>query len=146
MTQQTMHAQMGGETGGSEELIQAGAVAFGLEYRSLHEGAKGGVCIHVYGDKLEGPDKEFLRFDCFRLAPRYRYRNASLKKNERLLLNFTAEGDSRAWTLDKTKNRLPTMLIRYQSADIARSIDQREVDAALPKIVAWTETTTHNSA
>ena len=146
MTQQTMHAQVGAETGGSEELIQAGAVAFGLEYRTLHEGAEEGVCIHVYGDKLEGPDKEFLRFDCFRLARHYHYRNASVKKNERLLLNFTAEGDSRAWTLDKIKNRLPTMLIRCQAADIARSIDRREVDAALPKIVAWTETTTHNSA
>ena len=137
---------MSGETGGSAELIQAGAVAFGLEYRALHEGAEEGVCIHVYGDKLEGPDKEFLRFDCFRLAPHYHYRNASLKKNERLLLNFTAEGDSRAWTLDKIKNRLPIMLIRFKAADIARSIDQRECDAALPKIVAWTETKTHNRA
>ena len=137
---------MGGETGGSEELIQAGAVAFGLEYRALHEGAQGGVCIHVYGDKLDGPDKEFLLFDCFRLAPHYHYRNASLKKNERLLLNFTAEGDSRAWTLDKIKNHLPIMLIRCQAADIARSIDQREVAAALLKIIAWTETKTHNRA
>ena len=50
MAQQTMHAQMGGETSGSEELIQAGAVTFGLEYRTLHEGAEEGVCIHVYGD------------------------------------------------------------------------------------------------
>ena len=146
MIQQTMHTQMGGETGGSEELIQAGVVAFGLEYRTLHEGAEKGVCIHVYGDKLEGPDNEFLLFDCFRLAPHYHYRNASLKKNERLLLDFTAEGDSRAWTLDKIKNHLPIMLIRCQAADIARSIDQREVDAALPKIVAWTETKTHNRA
>ena len=87
---------MSGETGGSEELIQAGAVAFGLEYRILHEGAEEGVCIHVYDDKLEGPDKEFLRFDCVRLAPHYHYRSASLKKNERLLLDFTAEGDCRA--------------------------------------------------
>ena len=96
MTQQTIHAQMSGETGGSEELIQAGAVAFALEYRTLHEGAEEGVCIQVYGDKLERPDKEFLRFDCFRLAPHYHYRSASLKKNERLLLDFTAEGDCRA--------------------------------------------------
>ena len=137
---------MSGETGGSEELIQAGAVAFGLGYRTLHEGAEEGFCIHVYGDKLEGSDKEFLRFDCFRLAPYYHYRNASLKKTERLMLDFTAEEDSLAWTLDKIKNRLPTMLIGCQAADIARSIDRREVDAALPKIVAWTETTTHNSA
>ena len=63
MTQQTKHAQMGGETGGSEELIQAGAVTSGLEYRTLHEVAEEGVCIQVYGDRLEGPDKELLRLD-----------------------------------------------------------------------------------
>ncbi len=112
MAQQTMHAQMGGETGGPEELIQAGAVTFGLEYRTLNEGAEEGVCIHVYGEKLAGQDKELLRFDCFRVAPHYHYRNATVKKNERLMLDFTAEGDALAWTLDKIKNRLPIMLIR----------------------------------
>ncbi len=59
MAQQTMHAQMGGETGGPEELIQAGAVTFGLEYRTLNEGAEEGVCIHVYSDQLKGQDKSF---------------------------------------------------------------------------------------
>jgi len=144
MTQQTMHAQMGGETGGAEELIGAGAVTFGLEYRTLHDGAEEGVCIHVYGESLEGQDKELLRFDCFRAAPHYHYRNANVKKNERLRLDFTAEGDSLAWTLDKIKNRLPIMLIRCEAEDIARQVDQRDIDAALPKIVAWAETKTHN--
>ena len=96
MTQQTMHAQMGGETGGPEKLIQAGAVTFGLEYRTLHEGAEKGVCIHVYGDRLEWPDKELLHLDCIRVASHYNYWNASVKKNERLLLDFTVEGDSLA--------------------------------------------------
>jgi hypothetical protein len=69
-----------------------------------------------------------------------------VKKNERLMLDFTAEGDSLAWTLDQIKNRLPIMLIRCEAEDIARQIDQRDVDAALPKIVAWAETKTHNRA
>ena len=142
MTQQTLHAQMGGETGGAEELIQAGAVTFGLEYRTLHDGAEEGVCIHVYGNSIQGQDKELLRFDCFREAPHYHYRNSTTKKNERLMLDFTAEGDPLAWTLDKIKNRLPIMLIRCDAEDVARSVDQREVDAALPKIVAWAETKT----
>ena len=142
MTQQAMHAQMGGETGGAEELIQAGAVSFGLEYRILHEGAEEGVCIHVYGNSIPGQDKELLRFDCFREAPHYHYRNSTTKKNERLMLDFTSEGDPLAWTLDKIKNRLPIMLIRCDAEDVARSVDQREVDAALPKIVAWAETKT----
>ena len=144
MAQQAMHAQMGGETGGPEELIKAGAVTFGLEYRTLHNGAEEGVCIHVYGDDLEGHDKELLRFDCFRVAPHYHYRNANVKKNKRLMLDFTAEGDSLAWTLDKIKNRLPIMLIRCEAEEIARRVDQRDIDAALPKIAAWAETKTHN--
>lgn len=146
MAQQTIHAQMGGETGGPEELIQAGTVTFGLEYRTLNAGAEEGVCIHVYSDFLEGEDKELLCFVCFHVAPHYHYRNATVKKNERLMLDFTAEGDSLAWTLDKIKNRLPIMLIRCEAEDIARQIDQRDVDAALPKIVAWAETKTHNRA
>ena len=93
MPQQTMHAQMGGETDGPEELIQAGSVTSGLEYRTLHEGSEEGVSVHVYSDRLEGPDKELLRLDCIRVASHYHYRNASVKKNERLLLDFTVEGD-----------------------------------------------------
>ncbi len=96
MTQKTMHAQMGGETGGPEELIQAGAVTSGLEYRTLHEGSEEGVCIHVYGDKLKGPEKELLRLDWIRVASHYHYRNASVKRNQRLLLEFTMEEDSLA--------------------------------------------------
>ena len=103
-----------------------------------------GICIEVYGDSLQGPDKELLRFDCFRVAPHYHYRNANMKKNERMMLDFTAEGAALAWTLDKIKNRLPIMLIRCEAEDIARQVDQRDLDAALPKIVAWAETKTHN--
>ena len=58
------------------------------------------------------------------------------------MLDFTALGDPLAWTLDKIKNRLPIMLIRCDAEDVARSVDQREVDAVLPKIVAWAETKT----
>ena len=146
MTQQAMHAQMGGETGGAEELIPAGAVTFGLEYRTLHGGEEEGVCIHVYGNAIAGDYKELLRFDCFRVAPHYHYRNSTIKKNDRLMLDFTAEGDALAWTIDKIKNRLPIMLLRSEADDIARNIDQKDVDAALPKIVAWAETKTHRRA
>ena len=139
MTEQVMHAQMGGETTGTEELIPAGAVTFGLEYRVLHGGEEEGICIHVYGNDLPGDDKELLRLDCFKKEPHYHYRNATIKQNIRLMLDYTAEGDPLAWALDKIKNRLPAMLLRCQADDIARKVDQREIDAALPKIVAWAE-------
>ena len=84
MTQQAMHPQLSGETGGPEELIPAGAVTFGLEYRLLHGGDEQGLCIHVYGNDMPGDDKELLRLDCFRIAPHYHYRNANVKQNIRL--------------------------------------------------------------
>ena len=40
MTQQTIQAQTGGETGESEELIKTGAVTFGLEYRTCTKAPK----------------------------------------------------------------------------------------------------------
>jgi hypothetical protein len=141
MAQPTMHAQMGGEIGGSEELIPAGALTFGLEYRLL-PGRDEGLCIHVYGNAIAGQDKELLRFDCFAVHPHYHYRNATVQKNERLKLDYTAEGDPLAWTLDKIMHRLPAMLIRCEAEPIARDLDQRAVEAALPKIVAWAETKT----
>jgi hypothetical protein len=142
MTQQGMHRQMGGELAGAEELIKAGAVTFGLEYR-LHSSGDEGICIHVFGNSIAGEDKELLRFDCFRKGPHYHYRNEPKKKNERLMLDYTAEGDPLVWTLDKIKNRLPIMLIRCEAEDIARNLDQRDINNALPKIAAWAETKTH---
>jgi hypothetical protein len=141
MAQAIMHAQMGGEVGGAEELIPAGGVTFGLEYRLL-PGRDEGLCIHVYGDALPGPDKELLRFDCFAVHPHYHYRNATVHKNERLELDYTAEGDPLVWTLDKIKHRLPAMLMRCEAEHIARNLGQGDVDAALPKIAAWAETKT----
>ena len=62
------------------------------------------------------------------------------------MLDFTAEGDALAWTLDKIKNRLPIMPLRCEADEVARDLDQKDVDAALPKIVAWAETMTHRRA
>jgi hypothetical protein len=132
---------MGGETGGPEDLIQAGAVTFGLEYRLL-PGRDEGLCIHVYGNALPGPDKELLRFDCFAVHPHYHYRNAAIQKNERLELDATAEGEPLAWALDKIRHRLPAMLLRWEAEAIARELDQRDVEAALPKLAAWAEAKT----
>jgi hypothetical protein len=138
MAQPTMHAQMGGEITGSAEFIQAGAVPLGLEYRLL-PGRDEGLCIHFYGNALPGQDKELLRLDGFAVHPHYHYRNATVQKNERLELDYTAEGDPLAWALDQSKHRLPAMLMRCEAEPIARDLDQRDIDAALPKIAAWAE-------
>ena len=141
MTQQAT----GISTRPGEELINAGAVTFGLTYRN-NVGADNdeGLCIRVYGNDLPGQDKELLRFDCFRMSPHYHYRNPPIQKNERLFLDYTTEGDPVAWTLDKIQHRLPAMLIRCEAEDIARSVEQRDINAAMPKILAWAEAKTHN--
>lgn len=36
------------------------------------------------------------------------------------------------------------MLMRCEAEDVARALDQRAVDAALPQIIAWAETKTRN--
>ena len=144
MTQ--MHAQMGGAVAGSEELISAGSVTFGLMYRTgVGEKNDEGICIHVYGNDIPGDDKELLRLDCFKLEPHYHYRNANIKQNERLMLDYTAEGGSVEWALDKIRNRLPVMLLRCGADEVARKFDQREVNAVLPQIVAWAESKTRAS-
>ncbi|MDA0734129.1 MAG: hypothetical protein O2909_05130 [Chloroflexi bacterium] len=146
MATQEMHAQMGGAVAGSEELIPAGAVTFGLMYRTgVGEKNDEGICIHVYGNDIPGNDKELLRLDCFKYDPHYHYRNATIKKNDRIFLDYTAEGGPIPWALDKIKNRLPVMLLRCEAPEVARKLDQRDVDAALPKIVAWAESKTRES-
>ena len=79
--------------------------------------------VHPPKAPKKGQDNELLRFDCFQVAHHYRYRNATMRKNERFMLDFIDEGDSRAWTLDKIRNRLPIILIRCEAEDIAGSID-----------------------
>ena len=63
--------------------------------------------------------------------------------NERLEPDFAAEGDPLSWALDKIKNQLPIMLILCGAEEIARNVDQRYIDAAMPKLVAWAETKAH---
>jgi hypothetical protein len=36
--------------------------------------------------------------------------------------------------------RLPAMLIRAGAPELARTFDQREIDAAIPKITGWAQT------
>ena len=61
------------------------------------------------------------------------------------MLDYTAEGSPIDWALDKISNRLPVMLLRCQADEVARNFDQRDVDAAIPKIIAWAESKTRDS-
>lgn len=113
----------------------AGSLSFGIEYRHLQNDQ--GICIHVFGD-LEGQQEELLRFDCFERAPHYHY--AWSTADQYVSLDTAADGDPLQWTLERLRTRLPAMLIRAGALDLARTLDQRDIDATLPKIIGWAET------
>jgi hypothetical protein len=115
--------------------IPAGVLKFGIEYRHLQ--GDQGVCIHVFGE-VNGREEEVLRFDCFERAPHYHY--AWSTNDQYVPLDATADGDPLQWTLERLQRRLPAMLIRAGAEDLARTLDQRDVDAAIPKIMGWAET------
>ena len=114
--------------------ITAGALRFGIEYRRLQNDR--GICIHVFG----GPDDrqdEVLRFDCFEREPHYHY---AWSKNDRYVpLDTAAEGEPLQWTLARLRTRLPAMLLQAGEPDLARLVDQRDIEAALPKVAGWAE-------
>lgn len=99
-------------------IIGEGAVKFGLEYRDLLSDQ--GVCLHALGD-VDGEEVELLRFDCFDHEPHYHY--GPEKRNTRLMLDKTTEGDPLDWTLKQLNERLPDMVRRAGYADLADSID-----------------------
>jgi len=74
---------------------------------------------------------------CFEREPHYHY---AWSKNDRYVpLDTAAEGGPLQWTLARLRTRLPAMLIQADEPDLAREFDQRDIDAALPKIAGWAE-------
>jgi len=114
--------------------IPSGALKFGIEYRHLQ--GDQGICIHVFGE-VNGREEEVLRFDCFQRAPHYHY--AWSTNDQYVTLDTTADGDPFQWTVERLRTRLPAMLIRAGASDLARTLDQRDIDAAIPKLIGWAE-------
>jgi hypothetical protein len=115
-------------------FLAAGILTFGIEYRHLQ--GDQGICIHVFGE-VNGQEEEVLRFDCFERAPHYHY--AWSTNDQYMPLDTTAAGDPLQWVLERLRTRLPAMLLRSGAPDLARALDQREIDAAIPKITGWAE-------
>ena len=99
-------------------IIGDGNIKFGMEYRDLLSDQ--GLCIHALGD-VDGEEVELLRFDCFDHAPHYHYGPA--KRNERLMLDQTTEGNPLDWTISQLRNQLPEMVRRAGYEELADSID-----------------------
>ncbi|MSQ26083.1 MAG: hypothetical protein EXR49_07455 [Dehalococcoidia bacterium] len=143
------------------EMIEAGAVTFGVEFRLLnaaiaaanyanykpepvlvaaYEKAAGamrdrGVTIHVF-EAGKQEQAEYLRFDCFQEDPHYHYISWGNKTNELLGMDPVANGDPLAFALETLRTRLPQMLERAggPAAELAKRVDMRVVEAALARV------------
>ncbi len=110
-------------------IVGDGAIKFGLEYRDLVSDQ--GLCIHALGE-VDGEEVELLRFDCFDHAPHYHY--GPQKRNERLMLDKTTEGDSLEWTLKQLEERLPEMVKRAGYEELASQIDGGSLTSSLEEL------------
>jgi hypothetical protein len=79
----------------------------------------GGASLHVLGsaDRLE-----HLRFDCFEKDPHYHYIRNSQRSNLVVRLDTFAEGDPRAWVLERMRSRLPEMLEHAGAPELAERV------------------------
>jgi hypothetical protein len=109
--------------------IEAGAVTFALQYRTLMPDQ--GVCIQVVGD-VGGQETELLRFDCFDQDPHYHY--APAERNERRHLDKTTAGNPVGWTLKQLRGRLPEMLEYAGYGELAGKLDRNLVASKLDEV------------
>ena len=115
-----------------------------------------GVSIYVF---QAGTKRDYLRFDCFEREPHYHYHHLhSLQDSgQEIIMNTQkigsfaesvtmnghwhqlpfdpiANGDIRAWAMDKLRNRLVPMLGQVGEADLAAKIDSEECAAAIDSL------------
>ncbi len=113
-----------------DEIIEAGAIKFGLEYRNL--GGDRGLAIHVLGDEA-GQEVELLAFDCFVNAPHYHY--GPRNKNHRFYWDTTLVPDTLRWTLDQfMSGNLPGMIRRAGYPGIVADLDRDLLDVSLREL------------
>jgi hypothetical protein len=112
-------------------IVGNGKIKFGLEYRDLLSDQ--GLCIHALGD-VDGEEVELLRFDCFDHQPHYHY--GPQKRNERLMLDKTTEGDSLEWTLAQLNQRLPDMFRRAGYPELADQVDMKALKPTMDELAA----------
>ena len=77
-----------------DEIIEAGNIRFGLEFRELPTINDRGLAIHVLSD-VAGQEIELLAFDCFERAPHYHY--GPRNKDIRIYWDMTVHPDPLRW-------------------------------------------------
>lgn len=118
-----------------KSTIEAGGLTFVMHYRTIDggigSGADQGVCLNVFGE-VEGVQTEILRFDCFANTPHYHY--GPENKNERIILDPVATGNSVGWTFKQIRNKLPEMIRRSGYDDLANSVDYDAVAGKVDEV------------
>jgi enoyl-CoA hydratase/carnithine racemase len=112
-----------------------------------------GVSIYVF---QAGTKRDYLRFDCFEAEPHYHYHHlhalrdagvaiemghqqigghadsVTMNRNwHQVPFDAAANGDMRAWALERLRTRLPEMLTEAGEPDLARQVDMDAVRTAL---------------
>ena len=116
-----------------DEVIEAGNIRFGLEFRELESVNDRGMAIHVLSD-VAGQEIELLAFDCFERAPHYHY--GPRNKDVRIYWDTTTVPDTLRWTLDQFKvGNLPSMIGRAGYPGIVAELDNDLIREKLEKEV-----------
>ncbi len=104
-----------------DEVIEAGNIKFGLEFREIPNINDRGLAIHVLSD-VAGQEIELLAFDCFENRPHYHY--GTRNKDVRYTWDKTVAPDPLKWTLDQFKGgKLPSMVQRAGYPTVAEAMD-----------------------
>ncbi|MBT97322.1 MAG: hypothetical protein CL902_01680 [Dehalococcoidia bacterium] len=116
------------------DMVEAGNIRFGLEYRHLPQINDEGMAIHVLSD-VAGEEVELLAFDCFQGAPHYHY--GPRNEDVRIYWDVTTSGETLRWTLDQFKaGNLRSMISRAGYPTIANAVDEKLVQELMPKVEA----------
>ena len=116
------------------DMVEAGNIRFGLEYRHLPQINDEGMAIHVLSD-VAGEEVELLAFDCFQVAPHYHY--GPRNEDVRIYWDVPTSGETLRWTLDQFKSgNLRSMISKAGYPTIANAVDEKLIQELMPKIEA----------
>jgi len=115
------------------EIVEAGNIRFGLEFREIPQVNDRGMAIHVYSD-VAGQEIELLAFDCFQNGPHFHY--GPRNKDIRIYWDKTLVPDTLQWTLDQFKaGNIPEMLERAGYPGVVAELDKELVLSQVQNVV-----------
>ena len=115
------------------EVIEAGNIRFGLEFRELPQIEARGMAIHVLSD-VAGQEIELLAFDCFDKNAHYHY--GPRNRDMRHYFDRTIIPDPLRWVLDRFKEgKLPQMIEAAGYPSIAAEVDTGMIASLLEQTI-----------